>query len=867
MALSLNQAQDIVQKLSNDQLMQAYTSGTVPQFVVFSEMQRRQSMANSQAKMPTQTVAEKMVGAPEQGGIAQMMPEPQMAARGGQMRANTLDMGYSEDLPPEAKKIISMRMKAMQELESNPDYLAEGSDGEPVQSYPVNSREIADMLLNPVKMTESNGRQSAVSPKGARGVMQIMPGTGPEAARLAGLPWDYNKYAKDEGYNTKLGHAYLTSMIDRFGDTEKALAAYNWGPTNLSKALIKAKQTGTDWKSFLPGETSAYIGKVLGQNQAYLPQRQEAEGADTQVPEYSKPYTDVNFAGSKGSDPSIYSNVNKYPYERGGLDSLRSAFGLASNVQKMKFNSGGPVYLQAGGTSDESSGSGNIKSTPYGNVLTLPNGEEVIIPPGMSPADAKRMFSRTPMSTSGANTQSPTVSSDSQFIPEKIYSGTKDILGRVWDSLPSRQEVGEGIDRFGQSVKKVYDDASAGAKKLEGARTATPSAPYTASNVGLPGIGDDESYVPEEPTSSIAGRAIEGWTEGASNWLKGTDKQHALAALMEERDSYGIGLFEQLTDSQRAERERKVAEIDAKIKALKDGETKTQPAEKTGIVSIPNPSQGGGPAGTEPPVPPQGIPAAPGARPPGVTPTASASGGAGVPRSKATASADGDSSFSSVYGEIQKAIGPRITDAIASSEKEHKERIASMKNDKLADTLFAAAKTLASQRVGSVNYADVVANAGFAAQVAQKRIYDSEDNMRKYKADFLKAQADGDYKAANIAMSRINNEETNRRSLQTAMMQTSKMLASQENSERKANIASATRLLVEKESNLDNLNKMILDPGKFGITDVKGLEIERDRLQNQINGYKAQLNYFQGGKSMPSRDAVIAEARSRGLIP
>ena len=39
MAISLNQAQTIVQKLSNEQLMKSYTDGSLPQFIVFSEMQ------------------------------------------------------------------------------------------------------------------------------------------------------------------------------------------------------------------------------------------------------------------------------------------------------------------------------------------------------------------------------------------------------------------------------------------------------------------------------------------------------------------------------------------------------------------------------------------------------------------------------------------------------------------------------------------------------------------------------------------------------------------------------------------------------------------------------------------------------------
>jgi hypothetical protein len=252
---------------------------------------------------------------------------------------------------------------------------------------------------------------------------------------------------------------------------------------------------------------------------------------------------------------------------------------------------------------------------------------------------------------------------------------------------------------------------------------------------------------------------------------------------------------------------------------------------------------------------------------PSADPRVSASGGAraGVPGGAGGKGGDsGDGSFTSVYGEIQKAIGSKIPEELARSQKEHNETIASMKNDKLVDTLFAAAKTLAGQRVGSVNYGDVVANAGLAAQEAQKRIYKAEDDMRKYKADFLKSQADGDYKAANIAMTRINNEETNRRNLQTAMMQTSKLISSQEGSERRANIAASSKELTGLLHDRNVLEQKILNPQAFGIVDTKALEAERARLDSQIASARSGLQYWQNG-SMPSRDDVAAELKRRGV--
>lgn len=91
---------------------------------------------------------------------------------------------------------------------------------------------------------ESGGDQSAVSPKGAIGIAQIMPDTGPEAAKLAGVSWDPKKFKNDAAYNKKLGKAYFKAQVDKYGDTTLALMAYNAGPgavddfmngTNLTK--------------------------------------------------------------------------------------------------------------------------------------------------------------------------------------------------------------------------------------------------------------------------------------------------------------------------------------------------------------------------------------------------------------------------------------------------------------------------------------------------------------------------------------------------------------------------------------------------------------------------------------------------------
>jgi hypothetical protein len=103
---------------------------------------------------------------------------------------------------------------------------------------------------------ESRGKQSAVSPKGATGVAQVMPSTGPEAAALAGLPWDPVAFKEDREYNAKLGRAYFRKqMKENENDPVRALAAYNAGPGAVKKA-------GGDL-SKLPEETQDYVPSIM----------------------------------------------------------------------------------------------------------------------------------------------------------------------------------------------------------------------------------------------------------------------------------------------------------------------------------------------------------------------------------------------------------------------------------------------------------------------------------------------------------------------------------------------------------------------------------------------------------------------------
>lgn len=100
-------------------------------------------------------------------------------------------------------------------------------------------------LVEAVAWQESRFNQAAVSPKGARGVMQLMPGT----ARLLGVD------ANDPRSNIEGGVLYLAQMLRRFeGDIPRALAAYNAGPEAVQR-----------YGGVPPyAETQAYVRAILG---------------------------------------------------------------------------------------------------------------------------------------------------------------------------------------------------------------------------------------------------------------------------------------------------------------------------------------------------------------------------------------------------------------------------------------------------------------------------------------------------------------------------------------------------------------------------------------------------------------------------
>ncbi|MFB0873951.1 MULTISPECIES: transglycosylase SLT domain-containing protein [unclassified Sphingobium] len=125
-------------------------------------------------------------------------------------------------------------------------------------------------IVHAIARQESQFDRQIVSHAGARGLMQLMPGTAREQAGKLGL--SYNPGAlNDPSYNILLGSGYFQRMLDYYGGSYPlAVAAYNAGPGNVNKWIAAngdPRVGGADmlrWIEQIPiFETRNYVQRVL----------------------------------------------------------------------------------------------------------------------------------------------------------------------------------------------------------------------------------------------------------------------------------------------------------------------------------------------------------------------------------------------------------------------------------------------------------------------------------------------------------------------------------------------------------------------------------------------------------------------------
>jgi soluble lytic murein transglycosylase len=85
-------------------------------------------------------------------------------------------------------------------------------------------------LILALMKIESNFQHDAVSPMGARGLLQIKPSFAKFVAKDIGIEWDGNRTVDDPGNNIRIGVRVLSEFVHRFNNVTTALRAYNMGP-------------------------------------------------------------------------------------------------------------------------------------------------------------------------------------------------------------------------------------------------------------------------------------------------------------------------------------------------------------------------------------------------------------------------------------------------------------------------------------------------------------------------------------------------------------------------------------------------------------------------------------------------------------
>ena len=132
-------------------------------------------------------------------------------------------------------------------------------------------------LILAIVRQESAFSTDAQSSVGARGLMQLMPGTAAQIAKKLELPFSLPRLSSDGLYNMLLGRSYIETMIDDFGGSYPlAIAAYNAGPGRVRQWVRDFGDprghdlTMVEWIEMIPfTETRIYVKRVLENLQVY----------------------------------------------------------------------------------------------------------------------------------------------------------------------------------------------------------------------------------------------------------------------------------------------------------------------------------------------------------------------------------------------------------------------------------------------------------------------------------------------------------------------------------------------------------------------------------------------------------------------
>ncbi|WP_174291403.1 lytic transglycosylase domain-containing protein [Sphingomonas bacterium] len=124
-------------------------------------------------------------------------------------------------------------------------------------------------IIHAISRQESQFDRAAVSHAGARGLMQLMPGTAREQSGKIGVAYSQASLTSDPQFSMMLGSSFFARLFNQYGSYPLAIAAYNAGPGNVNRWLAangdpRQGADVVDWIEAIPiSETRGYVQRVL----------------------------------------------------------------------------------------------------------------------------------------------------------------------------------------------------------------------------------------------------------------------------------------------------------------------------------------------------------------------------------------------------------------------------------------------------------------------------------------------------------------------------------------------------------------------------------------------------------------------------
>ena len=134
--------------------------------------------------------------------------------------------------------------------------------------------QVEENLIFALIKAESNFNEDSISSKGAIGLMQLMEETAIYVANRSNIELDEENIREDllkVDKNINIGTKYLSMMLDRYGNMEIALAAYNAGIGTVDNWIEKGiiNSDGSNIENIPYKETNTYVRKILRDYKIY----------------------------------------------------------------------------------------------------------------------------------------------------------------------------------------------------------------------------------------------------------------------------------------------------------------------------------------------------------------------------------------------------------------------------------------------------------------------------------------------------------------------------------------------------------------------------------------------------------------------